>query len=58
MDPKNRTVTIDNGADTLPYEKLILAPGGIPRKLPIEGTDLDNVYTFRGIPDAKKVDTG
>lgn len=51
-------MTIDNGADTLSYEKLILAPGGIPRKLPIEGADLENVFTFRGIPDAKKVDAG
>ena len=58
MDLKNKTVTIDNGVDTLSYEKLILAPGGIPRKLPIEGADLDNVFTFRGIPDAKKVDAG
>lgn len=56
VDLKNKTVTIDNGADTLSYEKLILAPGGIPRKLPIEGADLENVFTFRGIPDAKNVD--
>lgn len=58
MDLKNKTVTIDNGADTLSYEKIILAPGGIPRKLPVEGADLENVFTFRDIADAEKVDAG
>lgn len=58
MDLKNKTVTLDNGADTITYEKLILAPGGTPRKLPIEGADLENVYTFRSIADSKKVDAG
>jgi len=56
VDLKNKTVTLDNGADTLSYEKLILAPGGIPRVLPIDGANLENVYTFRGINDSKKVD--
>ncbi|EKM78680.1 hypothetical protein AGABI1DRAFT_85596 [Agaricus bisporus var. burnettii JB137-S8] len=55
IDPKKKTVTIDN-ADTLTYEKLILAPGGIPRRLPIEGADLENVFTLRGVEDAKKID--
>lgn len=50
-------MTIDN-ADTLTYEKLILAPGGIPRRLPIEGADLENVFTLRGVEDAKKIDAG
>jgi NADPH-dependent 2,4-dienoyl-CoA reductase/sulfur reductase-like enzyme len=58
VDLKNKTVTLDNGADTLPYEYLILAPGGTPRLLPIEGADLENVYTFRGIADSKRVDAG
>jgi NADH dehydrogenase FAD-containing subunit len=40
------------------YDKLILAPGGTPRRLPIEGAQLENVYTFRTIDDAKKVDAG
>lgn len=58
MDLKNKKVIIDNGADTLSYEKLILSPGGIPRVLPIEGANLENVFTFRGIDDSKKVDAG
>jgi NADPH-dependent 2,4-dienoyl-CoA reductase/sulfur reductase-like enzyme len=55
---ENKKVILDNGKDTIPYQKLILAPGGTPRRLPIDGTDLENVYTFRGIDDAKKVDAG
>lgn len=51
-------MVLDNGKDVVPYQKLILAPGGIPRRLPIEGVYLENVYTFRGIDDAKKVDAG
>jgi len=47
---------LDAGKETIPYDALILAPGGTPRRLPIEGANLDNVYTFRGIEDAKKVD--
>ncbi|KAF6757217.1 flavo protein [Ephemerocybe angulata] len=55
VDLKQKFVTID-GRDTLPYDKLIIAPGGTPRRLPIEGANLDNVFTFRGIFDSQKVD--
>jgi len=46
---------LDGGKDSLPYDKLILATGGTPRRLPIEGANLENVYTFRGISDSRKV---
>jgi len=49
---------LDSGKDTIPYDTLILAPGGIPRRLPIENADLENVFTFRGLEDSKKVDAG
>ena len=55
---EKKTVTLDNGKDTLSYEKLVLATGGTPRRLPIEGANLENVYTFRGVPDSQKVDAG
>jgi hypothetical protein len=32
--------------------------GGTPRRLPIPGSDLENVYTFRSIEDSKRVDAG
>ncbi|KAJ4480072.1 hypothetical protein J3R30DRAFT_3468054 [Lentinula aciculospora] len=53
---QDRRVILDDGKDNIVYDKLILAPGATPRKLPIPGVDLENVYTFRGIHDAKKVD--
>ncbi|EAU85453.1 flavoprotein [Coprinopsis cinerea okayama7 len=56
VDLQKKVVTLDGGKDTLPYDKLILAPGGTPRRLPIEGANLENVYTFRGIADSQKVD--
>ncbi|KAF8624511.1 hypothetical protein AX15_005826 [Amanita polypyramis BW_CC] len=55
VDLANKKVILDGGKDSLPYEKLILATGGIPRRLPIEGANLENVYTFRGVPDSQKV---
>ncbi|PPQ83455.1 hypothetical protein CVT25_007046 [Psilocybe cyanescens] len=56
VDLEKKTVELDGGKDSLPYDKLILAPGGTPRRLPIDGAQFENVYTFRGIDDAKKVD--
>ncbi|RXW21742.1 hypothetical protein EST38_g4133 [Candolleomyces aberdarensis] len=56
VDLEKKNVTLDNGKDTLSYDKLILAPGSTPRRLPIEGANLENVYTFRGISDSQKVD--
>lgn len=55
VDLANKKVIFDEGKDSLHYDKLIIATGGIPRRLPIEGANLENVYTFRGIPDAQKV---
>ncbi|KAE9408369.1 hypothetical protein BT96DRAFT_962732 [Gymnopus androsaceus JB14] len=54
---QDRRVILDGGKDTVIYDKLIIAPGGTPRKLPIPGVDLENVYTFRGVEDAKAVDS-
>jgi NADPH-dependent 2,4-dienoyl-CoA reductase/sulfur reductase-like enzyme len=56
--PPKKTVTLDSGKEIISYDTLILAPGGTPRRLPIEGADLENVFTFRGLEDSKKVDAG
>ena len=58
VDTENKVVFLDGGKETLAYDKLILATGGTPRRLPIEGAQLENVFTFRGVEDAKKVDAG
>ena len=49
---------LEGGKEFIHYDKLILAPGGYPRKLPVPGIDLENVFTFRGLDDSVKVDAG
>ncbi|KAF9470912.1 hypothetical protein BDN70DRAFT_888625 [Pholiota conissans] len=56
VDVEQKTVTLDGGKETFAYDKLILASGGTPRRLPIEGANLENVYTFRTVEDSQKVD--
>jgi NADPH-dependent 2,4-dienoyl-CoA reductase/sulfur reductase-like enzyme/nitrite reductase/ring-hydroxylating ferredoxin subunit len=57
VDTSNKTVTLENGKEIIPYDTLILASGGVPRRLPIEGADLENVYTLRNVQDAQKIDS-
>ncbi|EIW84204.1 flavo protein [Coniophora puteana RWD-64-598 SS2] len=56
VDIPNKQVILDGGKESIPYDKLVLASGGLPRRLPVEGSDLENVFTFRGVQDAQKVD--
>lgn len=52
IDRINRKVATDQNSK-LPYDKLILATGASPRRLPDEiGGGLENVYTFRTLADA------
>ncbi|TBU39755.1 hypothetical protein BD309DRAFT_901165 [Dichomitus squalens] len=52
----NKEVVIGATQEKVPYDTLVLATGGIPRRLPIPGKDLSNVYTLRGVEDAQKID--
>ncbi|KAA1467335.1 flavo protein [Dentipellis sp. KUC8613] len=56
VDTTAKTVTLEDGKDHITYDKLILATGGLPRRLPIDGADLANVYTLRTVGDAKLID--
>ena len=58
VDTTKKTVTLEKGKETISYDTLILASGGVPRRLPIEGADLENVYTLRNVHDAQMIDTG
>jgi len=58
VDSSSKQVVFDGGKESISYEILILAMGGTPRRLPIDGSDLANVYTFRGIEDSRCIDTG
>ncbi|MCE5185143.1 MAG: FAD-dependent oxidoreductase [Planctomycetaceae bacterium] len=50
VDARNKTVTCGNGA-VYRYEKLLLATGGAPRRLDIEGGRLEELYYYRYLDD-------
>ena len=52
LDLTNRCVTCANGAQFV-FDKLLLATGGRPRRLPIPGGDLAGVYYLRDIEDSE-----
>ncbi|KAL1410632.1 Apoptosis-inducing factor 1 [Vanrija albida] len=54
VDTSAQTVTTDKG-ETVKYDHLILAPGSIPKKIPIPGIDLEGVVTIRHTSDIKAV---
>ena len=58
IDFATKEVILEEGKETITYDKLILAPGSTPRTLPIQGSDLKNVFTLRTVEDAKKIDAG
>ncbi len=43
------------GADRLGFDKLLLATGSTPRRLPIPGTDLDGVHYLRRLEDSQRL---
>ena len=57
IDRHAKTVEVYTHGETYSehYDKLILAPGASPMKLPIQGLDAENVFTLWSIPDADKV---
>lgn len=51
VDPDKKEVTVekeDGSTYQESYDKLILSPGGLPGKPPVEGVDSDNIFFFRG----------
>ena len=53
LDPEARTVVLDSGA-CLGYEKLLIATGGAPRRLPfLDG--YENVHYLRTLGDARRL---
>ena len=56
IDPAARTVAVGNGP-ALVYASLLLATGARPRRIPLPGSDLDGVRTFRTVDDSRHLRT-
>ncbi len=50
LDPENHTVWDDRGV-AHQYGRLLLATGGRPRRLEVEGSDLEGIHYFRSLED-------
>ncbi|WP_027357459.1 FAD-dependent oxidoreductase [Desulfofundulus thermocisternus] len=59
IDRKNKTVRVTNLAtgetSALPYDKLVLATGSRPVRLPVPGADLAGVYTLGNLEEAQAI---
>jgi 3-phenylpropionate/trans-cinnamate dioxygenase ferredoxin reductase subunit len=54
LDLEQRLVILADGSQ-VGFEKLLLATGGRPRRLPIPGADLDGIYYLRNLEDAEAI---
>jgi NADPH-dependent 2,4-dienoyl-CoA reductase/sulfur reductase-like enzyme len=58
IDRQAKTVLVesrDGTQTTLPYDKLVLGMGSTPRRLPIPGGDLENVFTVGTLGEAIRI---
>jgi NADPH-dependent 2,4-dienoyl-CoA reductase/sulfur reductase-like enzyme/nitrite reductase/ring-hydroxylating ferredoxin subunit len=54
LDPKARQVTLDNGRP-IKFDRLLLATGAEPVRLPIPGSDLHHVHYLRTLRDSRRI---
>ena len=57
VDTQGKTVETNKG-EKVSYDKLVLAPGSNTKKLPIDGVDLQGIYTLRGLEDTQAIVAG
>ncbi len=57
LDVAGRRVELDSG-ESLSYDKLLLATGSSPRRIPVPGADLDGVGYLRTLPDSDRLLAG
>lgn len=57
LDPANRTLTLHDGG-TIPFDKLLLATGAEPVRLPVPGADLPHVHVLRSFDDCRAIIAG
>ncbi|PSJ44087.1 FAD-dependent oxidoreductase [Zobellella endophytica] len=56
IDPEAHLIELENG-ETIGYDKLLIATGGAPRRLPMLDRLEKQVYTLRNLEDARKLVT-
>jgi apoptosis-inducing factor 3 len=54
LEPKAKRVTLGDGS-SVPYDKLLLATGAEPVKLPVPGADLPHVHSLRSLADSRAI---
>ncbi len=54
IDPRAREIALANGGK-LPYDRLLLATGAEPIRLPLPGADLPHVFTLRTLADSRAI---
>ena len=54
IEPAAGQVVLEDGG-SLPYDRLLLATGAVPRRLPIPGSDLPGVHTLRTLEDSESL---
>ncbi len=54
LNAQAKTLTLDDGAE-LGYDKLLLATGGWPRRLPLPGADLRGIHYLRTLEDSDRL---
>ncbi|WKX69311.1 NAD(P)/FAD-dependent oxidoreductase [Streptomyces sp. XD-27] len=54
IDRDRRVVTVSDGK-TIGYDKLLLATGAAPRRLPVPGADLDGILYLRRVGDCERI---
>ncbi len=56
IDRKSKNLTVKNlktgVEEILPYDKLIITVGSVPKKIPVPGADLDGITTLQSMQDA------
>lgn len=58
IDPDKKTVLVRDAAgkeDFVTYDKLLLSPGAMPVKPPLEGIDLPGIFTLRNVLDTDQI---
>lgn len=54
FDPQTRRAALDNG-ESLEGDKVLLATGSVPRRLPLPGSDLEGCFYLRSLADGRRL---